>query len=57
MLYLCLLLLISSVDIDYPDSSVTWPLGPSATLRRGYGQYNSIADFHRALDFHGSVFY
>ncbi|MCK4806326.1 MAG: T9SS type A sorting domain-containing protein [Candidatus Aegiribacteria sp.] len=56
MLYLCLLLLISSVDIEYPDSSAAWPLGYFAPLRRGYGQWNVTDDFHRALDFHGSVY-
>lgn len=60
MFYLCLLLLISSVDIDYPDNPAWWPLGYSAPLRRGYGQWNGGgstpgAGFHKALDFHGSL--
>ncbi len=53
MFYLFLLLLISSVDIEYPDSSAAWPLGYFAPLRRGYGQYNDSLDFHRGLDFFG----
>ncbi|MCK5116813.1 MAG: T9SS type A sorting domain-containing protein [Candidatus Aegiribacteria sp.] len=55
MLYLSLLLIISSIDIDYPDYRTAWPLNYDAPLRRGYGQYNYTDDFHRALDFHGSV--
>jgi hypothetical protein len=50
---LSLILIVSSISANDPPRTNEWPFSEYETSWRGYGQWNSEAGFHWALDLHG----